>query len=153
VLRMGHPAWPGSEGHLSVAIGTVNTLVLIASSWTIVMALSATERETTVGSRWWLLATIGLGALFLLIKGFEYGEKFSHHLAPTTTIFWSCYFTLTGFHALHVLGGVLYNLWLLKLTFNPPLWARRNYLLEMAGLYWHFVDIVWIFLFPLLYLL
>ena len=153
VLRMGHAAWPGSEGYLNVWVGTVNTLVLICSSTTIVMALAATQRGAVRVARLWLLGTIGLGTLFLVIKGFEYGAKFSHHIFPSTTIFWSCYFTLTGFHALHVLGGILYNLWVLKLTFNAPVWSRRSSLLEMAGLYWHFVDIVWIFLFPLLYLL
>jgi len=153
VLRMGHPAWPGSEGHLSVPLGTINTLVLICSSTTIVMSLAATQRGAVYAARLWLLAAIGLGTLFLVIKGFEYGAKFSHHIVPGTSIFWSCYFTLTGFHALHVLGGVVYNLWVLAVTFDAPVWSRRSYLLELAGLYWHFVDIVWIFLFPLLYLI
>jgi heme/copper-type cytochrome/quinol oxidase subunit 3 len=153
VLRMSHASWPGPEGHLSIPVGTLNTLVLICSSTTIVLALAASQRAAARQTRWWLLATIGLGSLFLVIKAFEYSAKFGHHIFPSTNIFWSCYFTLTGFHALHVLGGVLYNLWVLAVTFDPPVWSRRSYLLELTGLYWHFVDIVWIFLFPLLYLL
>jgi len=149
VLRMGHPAWPGHEGHLSVPIGTVNTLILISSSVTIVLALAASERQSLGRARWWLLATILLGSSFLVIKGVEYAAKFSHHILPSTNVFWSCYFALTGFHALHVLGGIVFNLWLL----GRLGWPSQRQRLEYAGLYWHFVDIVWIFLFPLLYLI
>jgi len=153
VLRMGHPAWPGHEGYLSVPIGTVNTLLLIGSSVTIVLALAASERQALGGARWWLLATILLGSGFLVIKGFEYAAKFSHHIAPSTTIFWSCYFVLTGFHALHVLGGIIFNLWIVGRMGDAARWRLQRPRLEFAGLYWHFVDIVWIFLFPLLYLI
>jgi len=152
VLRMGHPAWPGSEGHLSVPIGTVNTLLLICSSTTIVLALAAAARGAMAAMRGWLLATIILGSSFLVIKGFEYAAKFSHHILPSTNLFWACYFTLTGFHALHVLGGILFNLWILAYTAQAASWSTRGHRLELAGLYWHFVDIVWIFLFPMLYL-
>jgi heme/copper-type cytochrome/quinol oxidase subunit 3 len=134
-------------------LGTLNTLVLICSSTTIVMAQAASQRAAVQPTRLWLLATIALGSTFLIIKAVEYSAKFSHHILPSTGIFWSCYFTLTGFHALHVLGGVLYNVWVLAVTFDESVWPRRPYLLELAGLYWHFVDIVWIFLFPLVYLL
>ena len=153
VLRMGHPSWPGLEGHLSVPMGTINTLVLICSSTTIVLALAASQRGAMGAVRQWLLATILLGSLFLVIKGIEYSTKFHHHIFPSTNVFWSCYFTLTGFHALHVLGGIIFNLWVLGLTRAGSLWQSQGHRLELAGLYWHFVDIVWIFLFPLLYLL
>ena len=152
VLRASHPAWPGSEGHLNVWIGTVNTLVLICSSTTIVLALAASQREDTRAMRRWLSATIVLGALFLCIKGSEYSAKFAHHILTSTNVFWSCYFALTGFHALHVLGGILFNLVVLSYTRRTDLWVARGHRLELAGLYWHFVDIVWIFLFPMLYL-
>jgi heme/copper-type cytochrome/quinol oxidase subunit 3 len=152
VLRLGHPAWPGSEGHLNVWIGTANTLVLICSSTTIVLALAAAGRGALGASRGWLLATVGLGSLFLVIKGFEYAAKFSHHILPSTNVFWSCYFVLTGFHALHVLGGIVFNLWVLAYARSRAAFAARGRRLEYAGLYWHFVDIVWIFLFPMLYL-
>lgn len=153
VLRMGHPSWPGPEGHLSVPLGTINTLVLICSSTTIVMALAASQRGAMGVVRGWLLATILFGSLFLVIKGIEYSTKFHHHIFPSTSVFWSCYYTLTGFHALHVLGGIVFNLWVLGLTRRAVFWEAQGHRLELAGLYWHFVDIVWIFLFPLLYLL
>lgn len=152
VLRSA-PGWPGPEGHLSVPIGTTNTLILIGSSVTIVLSLAASQREAMRLTRWWLLATILLGSSFLVIKGFEYSAKFSHHIFPSTNVFWSCYFALTGFHALHVLGGVVFNLWVLSRTLNAEVWQLQRQRLEYAGLYWHFVDIVWIFLFPLLYLI
>ena len=152
VLRLGHPQWPGSEGHLSVHMGTINTLVLICSSTTIVMALAASHRSAMGAVRGWLLATVLLGSLFLVIKGFEYAAKLSHHIIPSTNIFWSCYYTLTGFHALHVLGGIVFNLLVLGWTASDAVWRVQRRRLELAGLYWHFVDIVWIFLFPLLYL-
>ena len=152
VLRLSNPAWPGSEGHLKVWIGTINTLILICSSTTIVMALAASERHATPSLRRWLLATILLGSLFLVIKGFEYHDKFSHHVFISTNIFWACYFTLTGFHAVHVFGGIVFNLIVLSWTARPSVWNVLRHRLEYAGLYWHFVDIVWIFLFPMLYL-
>ena len=152
VLRMGHPAWPGAEGHLSVPIGTLNTLILITSSVTIVLSLAALQQHQS-GAHYYLLGTIVLGCTFLGIKGYEYSAKFAHHITPATSIFWSCYFALTGFHALHVLGGVIANLWLWIRMLQRRLTAASAYKLELAGLYWHFVDIVWIFLFPLLYLI
>ncbi len=152
VLRMSHPSWPGHEGHLNVAIGTLNTLILICSSTTIVLALAAAQQHAVPAVRTRLLATILLGSAFLVIKGFEYGAKFTHHILPSTNVFWSCYFTLTGFHALHVLGGIIFNLCVLAYTAKARWWASSARRLEFAGLYWHFVDIVWIFLFPLLYL-
>ena len=152
VLRFSNPAWPGPEGHLNVAIGTINTLILIGSSVTIVLALAASERDRLGAARGWLLLTILLGAAFLVIKGFEYAAKFEHHIFPSTNVFWSCYFVLTGLHGLHVLGGLSFNLFVLSRMGSPTIWRHQRQRLELAGLYWHFVDIVWIFLFPLLYL-
>ena len=180
ILRLGHPAWPGPEGHLSVPIGTCNTLILICSSTTIVLALAAAQRaqagdpsaralaqdrperdgggsrdesRALAAVRGWVALTMVLGASFLVIKGFEYAAKFSHHIGPSTNLFWGCYFVLTGFHGLHVLGGIIFNLVVLTYARSARAFAARGRRLELAGLYWHFVDIVWIFLFPLLYLL
>ena len=153
VLRLSHPAWPGPEGHLSVPIGTFNTLVLITSSVTIVLALNAHQRADFKAAKTFLLITVLLGCAFLGIKGYEYSQKFEHHIGPTTNIFWSCYFMLTGFHALHVLGGIITNLWFWMRIQRNELPVEQSYCIELAGLYWHFVDIVWIFLFPLVYLL
>lgn len=153
VLRMSNPAWPGPEGHLSAAIGTFNTLILLCSSYTIVMAYDAVLNDHQRRARGFLIATILLGCSFLGIKGYEYAAKFSHGITPGTDVFWSCYFALTGFHALHVLGGIIANLWVFSLALRRRLPPSRGYLVELAGLYWHFVDIVWLFLFPLLYVI
>ena len=153
VLRIGHPAWPGPDGHLSVPIGTCNTLILICSSTTMVMAMAELQRNRHGAARAYLLSTVLLGSLFLGVKGYEYSLKFEHGIFPKTNVFWSCYFALTGFHALHVLGGIITNLVLLIRSLRGRLPASKSYLLELSGLYWHFVDIVWIFLFPLLYLI
>ncbi len=153
VLRMGNPAWPGSDGHLSVPLGTANTFILLCSSATVVLALGADQEGAIANVRGWLLMTILLGLAFLGIKiGVEYASKIEHHIFPSTNVFWSCYYTLTGFHGLHVLAGVIFNLWVLATTFNGSAWPDQHRRLEFAGLYWHFVDIVWLFLFPLLYL-
>ena len=153
VVRMAHPAWPGPDGHLSIPLGTVNTMVLIFSSMTMALAVGATAQRDAGRTRLFLLLTIALGLTFLGVKFFEYQAKFHHGIGPSTNIFWSCYFTLTALHGLHVLIGALANLWVLAQTGSPRFWSERSHLVELSGLYWHFVDIVWIFLFPLIYLL
>jgi cytochrome c oxidase subunit III len=99
--------------------------------------------------------TLALGILFLFIKSTEYAAKFHHGHFPSTHTFFAIYFVLTGLHALHVVGGVLVNAWLWgpgsKLWFTEP--ERFTHRVEVAGLFWHFVDLVWMFLFPVLYLL
>jgi heme/copper-type cytochrome/quinol oxidase subunit 3 len=155
LLRTGAPAWPPGWTILSVPLGAANTLVLIASSVTIVMAwLALEDRDVT---EYWLFMglTVLLGVVFLVVKAFEYADKFEHGLGPASSMFLGVYFTLTGVHALHVASGVVVNAYLL--ASGAALWARAPVQLtnrvEAAGLFWHFVDIVWIFLFPLLYLL
>ncbi len=153
VLRASNPAWPGSEGHLSIPLGTFNTFVLLCSSMTMVLAHAAVSRDDQRALRLNLLLTVVLGATFLGVKGYEYSLKFEHGIGPATNVFWSCYFTLTGFHALHVLAGVLTNLWFFMRAMQGRLNPRTGYGVELAGLYWHFVDIVWLFVFPLINLL
>ncbi len=166
LLRVGSPPefWPsGVEAGLSVPIGTFNTLVLIGSSVTMVMSWASLKMGNLGAFRRYLGATIGLGSLFLVVKGFEYSSKFGHGIFPAVgwpefsdpSMFYGLYFTFTGLHALHVLLGVLANLWLLiwgvaMWKTEPERFAGR---IEISGLYWHFVDLVWIFLFPVLYLL
>ncbi len=166
LLRVGSlpEYWPkGIEAGLSVPIGTFNTLVLITSSITMVMSWASLKMGRLGAFKGYLLATIGLGTTFLIVKGFEYGDKFGHHIFPGTgwpeadspSTFYALYFTLTGLHGLHVLLGILVNLWLL--LWGTKLWQtdRERFAgrIEISGLYWHFVDLVWIFLFPVLYLL
>ncbi len=166
LLRVGTGAefWPsGVEAGLNVPIGTVNTLILITSSVTMVMSWASLKMDKLGAFKLYLGATIGLGTLFLVVKAFEYNAKFSHHIYPAVgwpeatdpSTFFGLYFTLTGLHALHILLGVLVNLWLL--VYGAELWkterVRFEGRIEISGLYWHFVDLVWIFLFPVLYLL
>ena len=154
LLRVGHPAWmTGQEAELSVPIGMFNTLVLITSSVTMVMAYAKTLEKDRKAFVKYLLLTIALSFVFLIIKAFEWGPKFAHGLSPATNMFYAVYFTLTGLHGIHVIGGIIANsilLYLSKTQFDTPLFPGR---IEAAGLYWHFVDIVWIFLFPTIYLL
>ncbi len=166
LLRVGtgDASWPtGVEAGLNVPIGTFNTLVLITSSITMVMSWASLKMGNLGAFKRYFAATIGLGLVFLVVKGFEYGGKFGHGIFPATgwpeasdpSTFYGLYFTLTGLHALHVFLGILVNLWLL--LWGVKLWQadRERFAgrIEIAGLYWHFVDLVWIFLFPVLYLL
>ena len=155
VLRMGSTDWPMGATILSVPIGTFNTFVLISSSVTMVFAWVSLKLKDLGKFRMYLGITILLALTFLVVKAFEYNAKFEHHLFPRTSTFMAIYFTLTGLHAIHVIGGIIVNsyfwgpgtkLW----RENPEQFTNR---IEVAGLYWHFVDLVWIFLFPVLYLL
>ncbi len=166
LLRVGAAdgTWPtGVESGLNVPIGTFNTLVLITSSITMVMSWASLKMGNPDAFTRYMGATIALGLLFLVVKGFEYNGKFDHHIFPATgwpeasdaSTFYGLYFTITGLHALHVFLGVLANAWLLiwglaLFKTEPERFAGR---IEIAGLYWPFVDLVWIFLFPVLYLL
>ena len=147
VFRLGSGGWHGEAAHLSVPIAAVNTLVLLTSSLTMVQAFSMAERGDQRGLRTYLALTILLGLAFLGIKAYEYTSEIRAGFIPGTGIFWSFYYTMTGLHALHVLAGAILNSVLLAAGR-----IRNPHRLELAGLYWHFVDIVWIFLFPLLYL-
>lgn len=155
LLRVGAETWPVGASILSVPIGTFNTIVLIASSVTMVMAWASLKMHDFGKFRLYGGSTVGLAVLFLGVKAFEYGDKFSHHLYPSESTFLAIYFTLTGLHALHIIGGIIVigyfvgpgsKMW----KTAPDQFTNR---IETVGLYWHFVDLVWIFLFPVLYLL
>jgi cytochrome c oxidase subunit III len=154
ILRTGSAFWPAGSAILNVPLATINTMILICSSITVVFAW-ASLKENKIGKfRLYMLLTILSGVAFLGVKAFEYSVKFHHHLFPSTSTFLGIYFTLTGIHGLHLVGGVLVNSYMLitsgkKFSENPARFTNR---IEIAGLYWHFVDLVWIFLFPLLYL-
>lgn len=149
--RLGSAGWSEMAAHLSVPIGTWNTFVLLTSSLTMVLAFRAADRGDQKGMRTWLFWTVLLGLAFLITKGFEWGHEIEAGFPPTAGGFWSFYYAMTGLHALHVLGGVVVNL-ILFLSALMGLLRGSEHRVELAGLYWHFVDIVWIFLFPLLYL-
>lgn len=154
--------------HLNVPMGAVNTAILICSSLTMALAIYAAQVNKKKAIVPWLLATIALGAAFLVVKAFEYKEKFTHHLVPgpnfdlsqfspdharPAEMFFSLYFVMTGIHALHMIIGIGLLSWLVVQSRKGRFDSDYYNPLEMSGLYWHFVDIVWIFLFPLLYLL
>ena len=149
VLRLGGPGWAEASHHLSIALATVNTLVLLTSSFTVVQAFVAAERGDPRALRMHLALTILGGLVFLGIKAVEYTTEIRAGFTPGTGIFWSFYYTMTGLHALHVLGGIVVNGVVLA---TEGVGLKNPHRVELAGLYWHFVDVVWIFLFPLLYL-
>jgi heme/copper-type cytochrome/quinol oxidase subunit 3 len=155
LLRTGAAEWPRGDEILNIPLATINTFVLIASSVTVVMAWASLRLKEFGKAKAYLWATLGCGAIFMVIKAIEYGSKFSHHLYPSTNNFMATYFTLTGLHGLHVLGGMVVFAYFLgpgrKMWDSEP--ERFTNRIEVVGLYWHFVDLVWIFLFPTLYLL
>lgn len=155
VLRNNVADWPRGATILNVPLATINTLILITSSVTMVMSWAALALKEVKKFRFYLGSTIVLALAFLVIKGFEYAAKFEHHHFASTNNFYGIYFTMTGLHALHIIAGVVVNAYLLFPGFKLYQDHPEQYLgrIEASGLYWHFVDLVWIFLFPVLYLL
>lgn len=153
----------GSD-HLNLLRGSLNTAVLLLSSFTMAMVVRAAQlghRRQLLGL---LFTTLALGAVFLLIKGSEYHEVYRDHLAPLASfvprppgrqieLFFLFYFLLTGLHALHMIIGLGLLVWMVLMSLRGRLSASYYTPVEVVGLYWHFIDIVWIFLFPLLYLI
>jgi cytochrome c oxidase subunit 3 len=152
--------------HLNIYWGAANTAILIVSSLTMAFAVRAAQTSQPARTQvTWLLWTMVLGAAFLGIKAIEYTDKFTHHTVPGPNFVWegvypkpaeqfySLYFAMTGLHALHMVIGIgimtVITIMAWRKTFDQEYYTP----VEVAGLYWHFVDIVWIFLFPLLYLI
>jgi len=155
LLRVAAPEWPHGYEILHVPVATFNTAVLITSSITMVMAFASLKMKDFAQYKKFIGATVLLGFVFLGVKGYEYGDKFLHHEYPSESTFLAIYFTLTGLHMLHVIGGMIVNGYFWgpgsKLWHTAP--EQFTNRIEVSGLYWHFVDLVWIFLFPVLYLL
>ena len=151
--------------HLPIAWGAFNTAVLIGSSLTVALAVRAAQQGRKNAIFNWILATMFLGSVFLGVKYIEYSDKWHHHLVPGLNffyegplagqmkIFFSFYFVMTGMHALHMVIGIAIMIFLLPKIRRGTYTAEYFNPIENFGLYWHFVDIVWIFLFPLLYLI
>jgi cytochrome c oxidase subunit III len=153
VYRDRSTSGPGPHDVLTLLVPTIMTLVLLTSSITMVMALQSVKEGNRMRAKQLLLATAFFGLVFLGLKATEYYHLFSDGVTPSTNIFGSVYFTVTGFHALHIVIGII---WILAVT--GKLWrgafSPTNYLpVEMAGLYWHFVDIVWVAIFMVVYLM
>lgn len=159
-------AWTAASNHLDPDLGLINTMVLIGSSLTMALAVRAAQLGKKSHIVLFLLLTIVLGSIFLGVKVVEYADKFTHHLVPGANfafpensaiagqaqIYFSVYFAMTGMHALHMVIGIGILFWIAWRAHRGHFDARYNTPVEITGLYWHFVDIVWIFLFPLLYL-
>ncbi|HEX3438616.1 MAG TPA: cytochrome c oxidase subunit 3 family protein [Pseudacidobacterium sp.] len=174
-----YPAFVAGSHQLSIFLGTFNTAVLICSSFTMAMGVYSAEMKRRKALVGWLLATIVLGCVFLGVKAIEYHEKwekqhvpglnfsaegFTHptdpeekplpaDMAAKTQVYFSLYFAMTGMHALHMIVGVSILLVLVVRAWAGAYTQGHMTTIENFGLYWHFVDIVWIFLFPLLYLI
>jgi len=153
ILRTGSVEWP--HGELNVWLGMANTFILIGSSVTMVMAWASLKIGEWGKHRIYLILTFLLAAGFLVNKYFEYADHIARGEGPAHSTFLAIYFTMTGLHGLHILGGMAVMAYLIgpgaKLfRTNPEQFTNR---IEYTGLYWHFVDLVWIFLFPVLYLL
>jgi cytochrome c oxidase subunit III len=158
--------YPGGFHHggaeLNATLGVTNTIVLITSSLTVVLSILAIQEGKKAFSMRMLGTTIGLGATFLVIKGFEWTAKFHHGLYPGAAhlaslphgeqVFFGLYFTMTGLHGLHVLVGICILTVLTRMMSKGHINQHRSIVLENVGLYWHLVDIIWIFLLPLFYL-
>ena len=166
-------AFAAGSHHLDILLGGVNTAVLIGSSLTVVLSVWAAEHGKQRALAFWLLCTMALGLTFLVIKYFEYSAKWEHHLVPgpnfefhdtrhgehlpvdpdRARMFFHLYFFMTGLHALHMVVGLGVYAVLFFNTLKGKYTKRWHDPIPVAGLYWHFVDLVWIFLFPLLYLI
>jgi cytochrome c oxidase subunit III len=166
VYRSFYPeAFIAGSHHLDVILGGFNTVVLIGSSLTMALAVWSAQNSKRGLLVLFLLATLALGFVFLGVKVIEYSDKFHHHLIPGFNFFWegpharqvqifySFYFAMTGMHALHMIIGAGIITPLIFMAMRGKFSASYYAPIEIFGLYWHFVDIVWIFLFPLLYLI
>jgi cytochrome c oxidase subunit 3 len=150
------------SGELNLLAGATNTIILLTSSLTVALAITAARKGDGRKSALLLGATILLAAIFFTIKYFEWSHKFQLGLYPNSeeltalgqgpTIFYGLYFVMTGLHALHVLAGAVLLAVMLVLVKRGAVHSGRYIILENSGLYWHLVDLIWIFLFPLFYL-
>jgi len=165
ILRSAHPGleWVPSVGdfghegqaglpHLAKVLTGVNTFILICSSYTMVRALDAVQRGKLGALKGWLFATVALGATFLGIQVYEYGHLMHMGMHMNAHPYAATFFMCTGFHGAHVFGGVVYLSCILVGAMRGKYSATSHSPVELAGLFWHFVDLVWIILFTIVYL-
>lgn len=150
-IRYSAPDWPVVSEILNVPLVALNTFILIVSSVTMVLAFDNAERDDR-RFRYLLLATAVLGIIFLGIQAVEWAELLNEGIQPSNSLFGATFFTLTGFHGAHVSGGVIWVLWVTWKAFRGG-YAENPLGVELVGLYWHFVDLVWIILFTIIYLI
>ena len=154
VLREATPSWPIPSTILNIPLTALNTFILICSSATLVKGLASAQDGDREGMQVGLFLTVLLGSLFLSIQMREYHELIiEKHFTPSSSIFGSCFFTLTGFHGAHVFIGVLCLIFTFIRSLRGAYTPAEYRGIEIVGLYWHFVDLVWIILFTILYLI
>ncbi len=146
--RMGHPEWAEAAVHTNTWFGAFNTFVLLTSSFTAVLAHQAAESGQGKKAAKYLLLTMGGALTFLLVKSVEWTIEISHGYTITANTFWSFYYTAAGLHGLHVIAGAI----IMGFVAADAWRGKELQRVELIGIYWHFVDLVWIFLFPLLYI-
>lgn len=166
VMQSKHPAaFYAAHHHLDRMLGFANTVVLLISSFTMVMAVHAAQTDRRKRLTVFLLLTLLFAGVFLGVKYFEYSHKFHEGLLPGKfyshkgdTVpgqfqFFSFYFLMTGLHGLHIMGGMGAILWVLRRAVRGDFSSGYYTPVDLVGLYWHLVDLIWIYLFPLLYLI
>jgi heme/copper-type cytochrome/quinol oxidase subunit 3 len=154
ILRVAHPeAWTAPGQTLNVPVTAVNTFLLICSSVTMVKAFAAAQHGHQRQLRLWLLATVLIGATFVGVQAYEYTELVHKGFVPSEGLYGSTFFTMTGFHGFHVTVGVICMIFVTWRAFQGRYTAADHRGVEVIGLYWHFVDLVWIILFTIVYLI
>jgi heme/copper-type cytochrome/quinol oxidase subunit 3 len=148
MLRLQHPEWGDEAAHTSLAAGGFNTFVLLTASLFAVLGHQAAERGDGPRAARFLWLTVAGGLVFMLVKAFEYTTEIRHGFTIFRSVFWGYYFTATGLHGLHVLAGMV----AIGIVATGARRHQNLHRVELVGIYWHFVDAVWIFLFPLLYI-
>jgi len=148
---------------LDVLLGTINTVILLTSSLTVVLAIVALQKENKKLSLFFLWVTVICGLIFLVNKYFEWGAKFHHGVYPKgpalqnmsegEVMYFGLYFVMTGLHGLHIVVGLIFIVYVMRQIQKDVITSSNFQKLENSGLYWHLVDIIWIFLFPLFYLI
>ena len=144
---------PASDKVYDIPFTSVSSFVLLMSSLTMVLAVSAAKAGDTRRTRVWLTTTALLGSTFVGGQIFEFTTFYRKGLGFTTSLFGSSFYTLTGFHGVHVTVGVILLLSLVAMTFRGRISGDKAEVVELIGLYWHFVDIIWIVIFTLVYLI
>jgi heme/copper-type cytochrome/quinol oxidase subunit 3 len=146
--RLAHPEWANYAVHTNTYIGAFNTLVLLTSSLSAVLAHHAAENKNGKAASKYLLLTMLGGLVFLCVKSYEWNMEISHGYVLWANGFWSFYYTAAGVHGTHVIVGMI----IMGFIARDAAKGKDLHRVELVGLYWHFVDLVWIFLFPLLYI-
>jgi heme/copper-type cytochrome/quinol oxidase subunit 3 len=154
ILRVAHPeAWKSPGTVLNIPITAVNTFLLICSSVTMVKAFAAAQDGRQRELRLWLVATCAIGATFVGVQMFEYSVLIGHGFVPHEGLYGTTFYTMTGFHGFHVTVGVICLIFVTWKAFRGKYTPTDHRGVEVVGLYWHFVDLVWIILFTIVYLI